>query len=348
MLKLPGHLTAEKFLSDYWQEEPLFMPQAIDALRPSVTRNELAWLATLDDVESRIVVTDRGDEQTRYRVETGPFDTAFLAALPKRDWTLLVHDVEKHLPAMRRLFAWVPFIPDWRIDDLMISFAAPGGGVGPHRDNYDVFLCQGIGVREWRFSTRNIPTDTAASDDLVLLQEFAGDESPTARTGDVLYLPPGVAHWGTAQRACMSYSIGMRAPSGYRDPDLQIDEVKPGYISQAALRRAGTNAETLGCEVTELKEWLRPLAPTDEEVKRFLQDSGAAPPLHLHGMARLAFDDSKLYLNGKRCSLNPDDRAVVENLCRHRRLTRTAYAALSREALAWLIRHGAFELPGNH
>lgn len=146
----------------------------------------------------------------------------------------------------------------------------------------------------------------------------------------------------------MSYSIGMRAPSGYRDPDLQIDEVKPGYISQAALRRAGTNAETLGCEVTELKEWLRPLAPTDEQVKRFLQDSGAAPPLHLHGMARLAFDDSKLYLNGKRCSLNPDDRAVVENVCRHRRLTRTAYAALSREALAWLIRHGAFELPGNH
>lgn len=346
MLKLPGHLTAEKFLSRYWQEEPLFMPQAIDPLRPSMTRNELAWLATLDDVESRIVFTDREDERTRYQVETGPFDTAFLKALPKRDWTLLVHDVEKHLPAMRRLFERVAFVPDWRIDDLMISFAAPGGGVGPHRDNYDVFLCQGIGTREWRFSTENIAADHSASDDLVLLREFAGDECHTARNGDVLYLPPGVAHWGTAQRACMSYSIGMRAPSGYRDPDLQLNEVRPGYISQAALRRAGAHAATLGCEVTELKEWLRPLVPTNKELKCFLRDSRGARQLHLHGMARLAFDDNKVYLNGERGTLRLDDRAVIEDLCRNRRLNKQSQAALSRERLRWLIMRGAFELPG--
>mgnify|MGYP001547649668 FL=1 len=180
------------------------MPQAIKSMRPSITRNELAWLATLDDVESRIVTTIRENERTRYYVESGPFEAAFLGALPGRDWTLLVHDVEKHLPAMRRLFRQVPFVPDWRIDDLMISFAAPGGGVGPHRDNYDVFLCQGIGVREWRVSTDNIAEDAAASDQLVLLREFAGDACHTAQTGDVLYLPPGVAHWGIAQRACMS------------------------------------------------------------------------------------------------------------------------------------------------
>ena len=108
----------------------------------------------LEDVESRLVFVERSKNRCRYRAETGPFEAEYLQDLPKRDWTLLVHDVEKHLPAMRALFQHVPFIPDWRIDDLMVSFAAPGGGVGPHKDNYDVFLCQGIGVRNWRFTSR--------------------------------------------------------------------------------------------------------------------------------------------------------------------------------------------------
>lgn len=347
MLQFPGQLTAARFLSRHWQKEPLFMPQAIDSIRPAVTRNELAWLATLEDVESRIVFTERRKKRTRYRVETGPFDTAFLVALPKRDWTLLVHDVEKHLPAMRRLFNLVPFIPDWRIDDLMISFAAPGGGVGPHRDNYDVFLCQGIGVREWRFSAQTIAEDATASDDLALLQEFEGDECYTARNGDVLYLPPGVAHWGTAQRACMSYSIGMRAPPGYQDPDMNLEEVRPGYISQAALQRAGKHAKALGCHVTELKEWLRPLAPTDEQVTRSLENSDAHRQLRLHGMARIAYDDNRLYLNGESCHLRLEDRESVEALVSRRRLSKKAFTEVGQELLRWLLMHGAFEIPEN-
>ena len=197
MLKLPGKLDAEQFLAGYWQKHHLFIPQAMQKLRPSVTRNELAWLATLDDVESRLVFTEGGRRKRRYRVETGPFDATRLAALPARDWTLLVHDVEKHIPTMRKLFGLVPFIPDWRIDDLMVSFAAPGGGVGPHRDNYDVFLCQGIGIREWCVSEADVANDRDASDDLALTHEFDG-ERHAAREGDVLYLPPGVVHWGTA------------------------------------------------------------------------------------------------------------------------------------------------------
>ena len=204
-------------------------------MRPTVTRNELAWLATLDDVESRIVFTDRDGKTVRYRMQNGPFESELLQALPARDWTLLVHDVDKHLPATRKLFQLVPFIPDWRIDDLMISFAAPGGGVGPHRDNYDVFLCQGIGERDWRFTTENIAIDASASDDLHLLRPFEGGERHLCRRGDVLYLPPEIAHWGTAQRACITYSIGMRAPPNFADPDLQCSEVQPGYISHAAI-----------------------------------------------------------------------------------------------------------------
>lgn len=347
MLKLPGNLTAEKFLSRYWQKKPLFMPQAIGALRPAVTRNELAWLATLDDVESRIVFTNRGQDRTRYRVETGPFDAEFLQALPKRDWSLLVHDVEKHLPAMRKLFEQVPFIPDWRIDDLMISFAAPGGGVGPHQDNYDVFLCQGIGAREWRYSTADIAEDAAASDDLVLVEEFEGDQKYTTREGDVLYLPPGIAHWGTARKACMTYSIGMRAPPSYVDPDLKLAEARPGYISPAARRRAGKLALTLGQTVTEPKQWLQPLAPTDNEVVALLECPAMLRRLRLHGMARLAFDDSRVYLNGARRDLAGEHRDAIAALCAKRRLTASLLPALGSQWLRWLLTHGAFELPGN-
>ena len=266
------------------------MPRALDRLRPSVTRNELAWLATLEDVESRLVFTETRKQATRYRAETGPFDSDYLAALPARGWTLLVHDVEKHLPAMRRLFAAVPFVPDWRIDDLMVSFAAPGGGVGPHTDNYDVFLCQGIGIREWRVSEKNVPADALASDDLALVRPFEG-QTFSAREGDVLYLPPGVAHWGTAQRACITYSVGMRAPQlsdlggelpddesenpFYGDPDLAADESRPGYISPRAIARAvaltGASgderivARALGRSVTATKEWLTPEGASDGE-----------------------------------------------------------------------------------
>lgn len=323
------------------------MPQAIGVVRPSVTRNELAWLATLDDVESRIIFTDREHDRTRYRVETGPFDAEFLRGLPKRDWSLLVHDVEKHLPALRRLFAQVPFIPDWRIDDLMISFAAPGGGVGPHRDKYDVFLCQGIGVREWRTSTADVREDPAASDDLALLREFDADDLYVARQGDVLYLPPGVAHWGTAKRACITYSIGMRSPSFYSDPDLELAEVRPGYLSPAALGRAGKHAARLGCAVTELKQWLQPLAPGPDEIAALLANPSVLHRLRLHGMARLAFDDRTLYLNGVARRFEGSVREPVAALCAQRRLDGALAAALGERSLGWLLAHGAFEIPEN-
>ena len=345
MLKLPGNLTAEKFLSRHWQKKSLFMPQAIEVMRPTITRNELAWLATLDDVESRVVFTDRGEEQIHYRVETGPFDTSFLQALPKRDWSLLVHDVEKHLPGLRKLFDLVPFVPDWRIDDLMISFAAPGGSVGPHRDNYDVFLCQGIGVREWRLSTKKLVENPAASDDLVLLQEFEGDERHSAHAGDVLYLPPGIAHWGTAQRACITYSIGMRAPPRYADPDLQPAEAKPGYISPTALERAGKDASTLGRVVTRPKEWLQPLAPAEEEMTALMESPSALRKLRLHGMARIAFDDETLYLNGAERRFEGQERECIARLCTLRRLNGALVSQLDTRCLRWLLAHGAFELP---
>lgn len=345
MLELPGNLTAGRFLAQYWQKKPLFMPQAAKAMRPTITRNELAWLATLDDVESRIVFTNRDEKRTRYRVQTGPFDTAYLQTLPRRDWSLLVHDVDKHLPAMRRLFQLVPFIPDWRIDDLMVSFAAPGGGVGPHRDKYDVFLCQGIGTREWRVSEEDITDDTEASEDLALLSEFPGSQTHAARSGDVLYLPPDVAHWGTAQKACITYSIGMRAPAGYSDPDLQAREAEPGYISPAACTRAEKLPYALGNEVTQIKQWLQPVAPTAEEIDALLDEPMMLHRLRLHGMARVAFDDRCVYVNGVKTTYRDRDRPSIAALCGQRRLDKALATALGRENLRWFLAQGAFALP---
>ena len=370
MLKLPGELSAARFLERYWQKEPLFMPAALPRVRPAITRNELAWLATLDDVESRLVFTQHSDRQIRYSAETGPFDASYLEALPPRDWTLLIHDVEKHVPAMRRLFDHVPFIPDWRIDDLMVSFAAPGGGVGPHRDNYDVFLCQGIGLREWHVTTDDIADDPNASDDLALIRKFAGSRHAVSE-GDVLYLPPGVAHWGTATRACMTYSIGMRAPQlsdllielpdielhdpFYRDPDLLAVEAVPGYIAPEARRRArqlvgddldDTDVATaLGCYATRTKDWITPDGADDDEALELVDTLVQHGELSVHGMACIAWDDDSVYVNGAQRPRAATDADWLRSMC----ASRVLHGALivdsaARECVAWMLKMGAFDL----
>jgi 50S ribosomal protein L16 3-hydroxylase len=372
MLKLPGKLSAERFLARYWQKDHMIMPQALDRVRPAISRNELGWLATLDDVESRLIFTERGESGVRYRADMGPFDPEYLAALPKRDWTLLVHDVEKHLPAMRKLFAHVPFIPDWRIDDLMVSFAAPGGGVGPHRDNYDVFLCQGIGVREWHVAKGSVADDPDASDDLAITEEFQGEQH-TMREGDVLYLPPGVAHWGTAKLACITYSIGMRAPqlsdlsrefrdtdandAFYTDKDLVPDEAQPGRISTNAVDRAmhlldatpterTAVAETLGRYVTDTKGWITPEAATADETAAMLAALRQGASLDVHGMARIAFDDRNIYVNGNHMALPDGGDAFVGDLCATRRVTGPLPPTGNIvDIVAWIAKSGGFEIP---
>jgi len=352
------------------------MPGALDRVRPSITRNELGWLATLEDVESRLIFVERSENHRRYRAETGPFEPEYLQDLPKRDWTLLVHDVEKHLPAMRALFEHVPFIPDWRIDDLMVSFAAPGGGVGPHKDNYDVFLCQGIGVRNWRFTSDDIPADSGASDELALLSEFAGDEDIDTAQGDVLYLPPGAPHWGTAKRACMTYSIGMRAPQVsdflslpgfstpneddfYRDPDLQIGESRPGYLSGASARRASlllglpTNrqdavAEALGRFSTQPKDWLKPDGATTEETEGMLDIMRKGGRLQVHGMSQIAFDKRMIYINGSSKVLPRNATTLVAQVCGDRSLSQPPTdSAGQADLLRWMLEQGTFEIPEN-
>jgi 50S ribosomal protein L16 3-hydroxylase len=265
-VRFPESMSEEFFLSSFWQRQALFIERGCKPIDPALGSDEIAWLATLPDVESRLVFTDRHNGPLSYRVEHGPFTEATLSALPGEDWTLLVQDVEKHLPDLRQLLAAADFIPDWRIDDLMVSVAAPGGSVGPHKDNYDVFLCQGAGRRNWQITDEAATEPDPLSHELSLLKPYNGKQSYSAGEGDVLYLPPGTPHWGVAEDLCVTWSIGMRAPNMaelhagyerlfpddaersegeaknashrfYQDLDLEKSEAIAGLISAAAIRR---------------------------------------------------------------------------------------------------------------
>ena len=284
------------------------MPQALDGIRPALNSGELAWLATQEDVESKLVFTQGQGKDTHYQVRHGPFENDVLSSLPRQGWTLLVQDVEKHLPDFRALFAAVDFIPDWRIDDLMVSFAAPGGSVGPHKDNYDVFLCQGDGEREWHLGDPAKGIEDESSNDLSLVKPFVDQKPQTAAGGDILYIPPGVPHWGIARDFCMTYSIGMRAPSlaelkagaarlfnqledvtpnssatgadvFYEDPDLTTNEAVPGLISGAAIRRA--------------EKILRKSASLDQQQVAMILGSVATDPKAWLAPERVSDDEAK-------------------------------------------------------
>lgn len=255
-----------RFLRDYWQKRPLLVRQAFPGFTPPLAPDDLAGLACMDGALARIV-THRGPRRESrhgahhnegtWRVRTGPFDDATFAKLPNADWTLLVQDVDKWNPDTAALLAPFAFIPNWRIDDVMISYATDGGGVGAHVDQYDVFLLQGLGQRRWSIDTRPHPRTAFRSDvELKLLQDFDPTHTWTLEPGDLLYLPPGVPHDGVAVGECTTYSLGMRAPSTgellfdfaahvaeglpeslrLADPDLAPAKA-PGEIDAAALAR---------------------------------------------------------------------------------------------------------------
>jgi len=326
----------------------------------------MGWLAMQEDVESRLVFTERDGDKLSYRVEHGPFASLELEQLPRQDWTLLIQDVEKHLPDFRAWFELVNFIPDWRSDDLMVSFAAPGGSVGPHLDNYDVFLCQGEGRRTWRLSEPgSVPPDPSHKA-LKLLQEFSDDCPILANYRDVLYLPPGVPHWGIAEINCVTYSIGMRAPTRedllahleaaastslsreafYQDPDLSVVEAQPGMIGPQAVQRARATlvdqdrhsdaqiASALGLSVTGLKSWLTPTGIERDTASRLLQEMAAGDGVAIHGMARLAWYESTtdllVFSNGSRLSMSVAGLPLVQEACKDRALS----AAMLQSAMA--------------
>jgi len=205
-----GELTPQQFLSDYWQKKPCVIRQAIDGFEPLLDGNDLAGLACEEMAESRLILGSA--EKANWEVRHGPFEESEFAGLPEDHWTLLVQDVEKHYAPLQELMQLFNFIPNWRLDDLMISYAEPGGSVGPHVDQYDVFLLQAQGSRRWQIAEKFSP-ELLDDCPLNVLREFRPEQEWTLEAGDMLYLPPNVAHHGVAISAGMTFSIGSRAPS---------------------------------------------------------------------------------------------------------------------------------------
>lgn len=251
----PLGMPAEDFLRDYWQKKPLLIRNAFPNFVSPISPEDLAGLACEDGVLARIVAHER--DHDRWLLRHGPFPEDMFPTLPQHDWTLLVQDVDKWDADIAALLPAFAFLPRWRIDDVMVSFAAPGGSVGAHVDQYDVFLLQAQGSRRWQIDDRpNRPVHFRLDVELKLLQRFDPTHDWVLGPGDMLYLPPGVPHHGVAEDACLTFSIGMRAPAAaellgdfvdtlaaeadeslrYRDPDLTPAK-DPNEIDADAMQR---------------------------------------------------------------------------------------------------------------
>ncbi len=208
LIRFPG-LGRRRFLREYWQRKPLLVRGAVPELQGLIARRELFRLALRDDVEARVIRRDA----TRWQVCHAPLSRRDLPALRSPDWTLLVQGVDLHDERVAQLLQRFRFLPDARLDDIMISWASDGGGVGPHVDEYDVFLLQAQGRRRWRIGAVADPR-MQPGQPLKLLRDFRPEQEFTVEPGDLLYLPPGWGHDGIAQGECMTCSVGFRAPPG--------------------------------------------------------------------------------------------------------------------------------------
>jgi len=253
-----GTLSPAEFLQEYWQQKPLLIRNAIKNYSSPISADEIAGLACENDIESRLILERDGDHP--WHCQQGPFDESVFSELPESHWTLLLQSCNIYIPEFAQLLERFRFIPNWRVDDIMLSYAPTNGSVGPHTDNYDVFLLQAQGKRRWQISTKEFSDkDFHADLDLKILHSFEPEQTWELEPGDMLYLPPGIAHHGVALNDCMTVSIGFRAPSAcqlstalldevlanhsaletdvfYNDPKIPLQE-NPGEISPWALEK---------------------------------------------------------------------------------------------------------------
>jgi len=271
-LQFPQGLDTERFLRDYWQQRPLLLRQALPGFRCALEPDELAGLSCEAGVESRLVLEKAG--RSPWEVRYGPFDEDAFSRLPESHWTLLVQDVDKHVPEVAQLLDHFRFLPDWRLDDVMISFAADQGSVGPHVDDYDVFLYQARGRRRWRIHTRSVAEDAfIAGLDLRILPEFEAESEWLLESGDLLYLPPKIAHWGIAEGECMTCSVGFRAPSHRELVSAWCDELLQQRVGSEryrdpALSVPGSGAEIDTAAMAEIHRLLQDALAEDSEQQR--------------------------------------------------------------------------------
>ena len=363
-----GSTTARSFLAGFWQREALLVRAALPDFRGIFSRDALIALAARDDVESRLVVRSG----RRYTLAHGPFRRADFKALPARGWTLLVQGVNLHSDAADALLRRFAFIPYARLDDVMVSYAAPGGGVGPHFDSYDVFLLQGFGRRRWRYGRQRDLTLRRGLP-VKILRTFEPDHDAVLAPGDMLYLPPAYAHDGVALDPCTTYSIGFRAathtelaqhfldylrdrielPGRYADekadPAREPARIAPAMQRQAAAQLAKLRwdraavARFLGSFLSEPKPSIFFEPPAAPLSLRAFAAAVRKRGLRLDRRAQWLYDDDALYVNGEARDWPRGSRHALEALANARALSSADVTSLPSSAIALLhadYRHG--------
>ncbi|MFZ6861124.1 JmjC domain-containing protein [Undibacterium sp. Ji67W] len=301
-LQLLGGLSADQFFSEYWHKKPLVIRQAIPAFAPLLTPAELFELAAQDDVESRLISFFK----KHWEMKNGPINK--LPLKEKKDWTLLVQGVNLHHEAADNLLRQFRFIPDARLDDLMISYAADGGGVGPHFDSYDVFLLQAHGQRRWQIGAQQ-DLSLIEGMPLKILNNFTPEKEFVLEPGDMLYLPPQYAHDGVAIGECMTYSIGFRAPShqelGQSFLNFMSDTIElPGRYQDPELQATNHPAEISKEMVEKIAAEIAKIKFSKEDITIFIGEYLSEPK------SNVFFDSPEKPLSPKRFAQNAQKRGI--------------------------------------
>ena len=350
-----GDISLETFLADYWQKKPLLVRQALPDIQPPIAADELAGLACEEEVESRLIVHDAKNDQ--WDLSNGPFTENAFSNLPETHWTLLVQAVDHWVPAAADFLSQFYFIPSWRVDDLMISYSGDKGGVGPHYDNYDVFLVQMSGCREWQVGgSYNESSAVRPYTPVKILTEWESQQSWILNPGDMLYVPPGIGHNGIALGdECMTCSVGFRAPSHrdilleypehiaehlsedlrYADPNL-VSQSNPGLISSEALRNVQKILAQYIDDQDRVAQWFgKYMTTTKYPSEDSISENYLLDDLRLHlsagGMitrnegSRFAFQEREnciwLFIDGKRTICSKALTGFIETLCIERSFT---------------------------
>lgn len=364
-MSLLGGLSPQQFMTTHWQKKPLLVRQAIPGFKPLLDRSELFDLAASEDAQTRMVIQMPGAKPA-WQFKHGPFQRRALPPLKQPGWTILLQGVDGHHDAVHALMNQFRFVPDARLDDVMVSYATDQGGVGPHFDSYDVFLLQAHGRRRWRIGRQ---TDLSLQPDvpLKILANFEPEEDYVLEPGDMLYLPPRYAHDGIAEGECMTYSIGFRIPNRaemarellqrlaeqteesvgmalYSDPDQaavsQAAEIPSRMLAfaQDALRDALKDehalARGLGEYLTEPKAsvWFDAVEPSDELTR--------AMPLRgcrLDRRTRMMFDAHHIFINGESFVASGLDAMLMQALANERLMPADDVGKLSAEAFELLV-----------
>lgn len=356
-LTLLGDISPARFLKEYWHKKPLLVRQAIPNFQPILTREELFFLARDEETESRLITHfDR-----HWQLSQGPF--AKLPPLRKKEWTLLVQGVNLHNDAADGLLQQFRFLPDARLDDLMISYASDGGGVGPHFDSYDVFLLQAHGKRRWRISAQE-DLSLVPGMPLKILSHFQQEEEWILEPGDMLYLPPHYAHDGIAMGECMTYSIGFRAPSyqelgegflqflsestelpgRYADPELAPTNA-PAQIGDDMVRQVADALSAIRFEQSDIAIFLgeylsEPKAtvffdPPEKPLSRSAFAGRAAKRgIRLSRKTRMLYTGKFVFINGESFQVSRADQGILRRLANNREVAATELQGISSDVEA--------------